>query len=74
MPTHKKHSSENIAKQLKIGNEILEKQNRLSRRFLFGLFFGIGTAIGATAVGGIAIYFISKMLEAAGLPDIPLKM
>ncbi len=74
MPSQKKDPSTDIAKQLKIGNELLEKQNKLSRRFLFGLFFGIGTALGATSVGGITIYFISKILEAAGLPDIPLKM
>lgn len=40
-----------------------EKQNRISRRFLVGLVFGVGTAIGASVVATLIIFFLSQIIS-----------
>ncbi len=41
---------------------VLEKQNRFSRRFVMALIVGFGTAIGATVVAAFGIIFLRGFL------------
>lgn len=56
-----------LTKQLKKMAEVQKKQNRLPRRFLVGLFFGLGTAIGASVIAAILIFIISQAIQAVGI-------
>jgi len=45
---------------------VLERMNSLKRRFLLGIVHGVGTAIGATIIAAIIIYFLIQGLQAVG--------
>ncbi len=45
----------------------LERQNDFKRRFLVGVVFGLGTALGASIVASLIILSFSSLLSAFGL-------
>jgi hypothetical protein len=44
----------------------LEQQNLMRRRFMMGVIFGIGTAIGASLIASIVIVLLSRTLSVFG--------
>ena len=48
----------------------LERSNKFSRRFLLGIFLGLGTALGASAVATIVFLLLSQIIQASGLEVI----
>jgi len=48
----------------------LERQNELRRRFMTGLVFGLGTAIGASIVASFLILAFTRILHAVGLDAV----
>ncbi len=70
MPTPKKSPGKELATEVRKLTMVIEKQNRLRWRFLYGLFFGVGSAIGATVIAGLIIYFASQVLDVVGMSSI----
>ncbi|MBU0625323.1 hypothetical protein KKF05_03200 [Patescibacteria group bacterium] len=50
--------------------DVLEKQNKLSRRLFLGIVFGVGTAIGASIIASILILAFSRIMTAVGLDTL----
>lgn len=50
----------------RIANQ-LEKQNNLSRRFVVGILFGVGTALGASLIATIIIVIFSRLVSGVGI-------
>ncbi len=67
MPAPKKSPEKALAKEVRRLTDIIQARGRLRRRFLSGLFFGVGSAIGATVVAGIIIYIIASILKVVGI-------
>ena len=51
-------------------SEVVEKQTQLKHKFLSGLVFGLGTALGASVFAGIIIYVLSQIFSAAGIVNM----
>jgi len=49
--------------------DVLESQNRYRRRFLMGIVFGVGTAIGASIIASILVLWFSWLLQVVGLDE-----
>ncbi len=47
----------------------LEKQNLYHRRFLNGLIFGVGTAIGASVIATLIIVTLSRVFSLVGIAN-----
>ncbi len=43
--------------------KVLEKQNSWKERLLLGMVQGVGTAIGATVIAGMALYGLNTILH-----------
>jgi hypothetical protein len=56
-----------VASQLERVARALEVQNEPVRRFLLGIFFGVGTAIGATILTSAVLFFVYRILSVAGI-------
>ncbi|MBU1348553.1 hypothetical protein KJ781_00600 [Patescibacteria group bacterium] len=44
-----------------------ERQNNLRRRFFLGVFFGLGTALGASIIASVLVYGLRNVLSVIGL-------
>lgn len=66
-PMHK------IAAELQHAASALEQQDQWKRRFLNGLFFGMGSAIGASLIATLVIFLVVRLLWVFGidLPELP---
>ncbi len=49
--------------------DALEKQNLYHRRFLSGLIFGVGTAIGASVIATLIIVTLSRVFSLVGIAN-----
>lgn len=58
-----------IAKELHRLTKVIERQTGLGRRFLLGLLFGLGTALGASVVATVVILFMRLVLGYFGVDD-----
>jgi hypothetical protein len=47
--------------------KMMRKQNSLSRRFLAGMVFGVGSAIGATVIAAALVIVLSRLLAPIGV-------
>ncbi len=56
-----KSKTKDLEKTIQELTNVLDKQSILWRRFLIGLVFGTGTAIGATIFAGLIIYLFSLL-------------
>ncbi len=45
----------------------LQKQTNFKRKFLMGLFFGVGTAIGASVIATLIIISLANILQGLGI-------
>jgi hypothetical protein len=48
----------------------LERQNKLSRRLLLGVIFGVGTALGASIIASLIIFVLSQFMRVVGLETV----
>lgn len=60
----------NLSQELASIAVTLRRQSKIGNRFIHGLVFGLGTALGASFVAGIAVVIISQLLSLTGL-EIP---
>ncbi len=71
-----KHENELPAEIRNLSQEVasiavtLRRQSKIGNRFLHGLVFGLGTALGASFVAGIAVVILSQLLSLTGV-EIP---
>lgn len=63
-----------LTKQLERLNKNLERQNSNKHSFTRGVITGLGTAIGATIIAGIAITFIVRIMNSIGLTELITKL
>lgn len=56
---------DSVLKELKILNKHLEKKNSRGRQFINSLLIGFGTAIGATIIAAIVIFFLIDFFRSA---------
>ncbi len=56
----------NLSKQVSRVATALERQNSARRRFLMGLVFGVGTAIGASIIASAIIIFMVRAFSLIG--------
>jgi hypothetical protein len=59
-----------LAKEISQLTEIIRVRGSLKRRFLDGIMFGLGSAIGATLIAGIVIFILSRIFEATGFVEV----
>lgn len=63
----KKVPQKSLHREIKSLSKVVDKQNNYWRRFLLGLVFGTGTAIGATFIGGLILYIFSLLFGSTDL-------
>ncbi|MDA1038379.1 MAG: DUF5665 domain-containing protein [bacterium] len=56
-----------VVPEIKRIGDIMKQQNRLHRRFLSGVVFGAGTAVGASIIAGIVALLLRKFLHSLGI-------
>ncbi|NQV12079.1 hypothetical protein HQ524_01825 [Candidatus Uhrbacteria bacterium] len=56
-----------LAREVSRVASALERQSSAKHRFLMGLVFGVGTAIGASLIASIIIITIARTLSAIGI-------
>lgn len=66
----KKSTADNTLETLNEINEKLEKRVSLLENFKVGIVRGLGTAIGATIVAGIALALLSRVIDQ--VEDVPI--
>ncbi|MFH1404728.1 MAG: DUF5665 domain-containing protein [Patescibacteria group bacterium] len=59
-----------LIKELNNLEKTLSKLNSVKRKLLLGIVHGVGTAIGATVITAIIIYFVVSTLRILGLEGI----
>jgi len=70
MPAKKKSSHESsLASEVGRLARATEQQNVFWRRFLSGILFGIGTAIGASFIAALTIILLTRVLAALGIDN-----
>jgi hypothetical protein len=62
-----KSQTKNLEKTIQGLTKVIDKQNSYWRRFLIGLVFGTGTAIGATIFAGLIIYLFSILVGSSDI-------
>ena len=67
MKAQKTDPTAKLGKQLTRLNETLMRSNRLFHRFLMGIAFGLGTALGASIIATIVILVLVNFLQITGL-------
>ncbi|MBU2566529.1 hypothetical protein KKG46_03125 [Patescibacteria group bacterium] len=50
--------------------DMLEKQNRIKRKFFLGLMFGLGTALGASVIASLLVISLSRLFSLAGIDSL----
>ena len=56
-----KSKTKNLEDAIQELTKVIDKQNIFWRRFVLGLIFGTGTAIGATIFAGLLLYLFSLL-------------
>ena len=69
-PDSTAQSIKSLSKEVSRMADILDKQNHLKRRFLLGLIFGLGTALGASVIASILVLSLSRLLSLAGIDSL----
>lgn len=65
--TSKKHDSDRLANEIARVANAMELQNSLRKKFLMGLLFGIGTALGASVIASILVLLFGQALQSFGI-------
>lgn len=66
MKEQKLQSTAMLSKNVAYLARIIERRNLLRRRFLSGIFFGLGTALGASVIATIVVILLAQLLQASG--------
>lgn len=59
-----------LERELRVLNETLQRQNNFGRRFLLGISFGLGTAVGASIIFSLVVVGAYQALLLVGLEGI----
>ena len=70
--TDKTRALRGLAKEVSRVATALERQNSAKRRFLMGIVFGVGTAIGASIIASLIVILAVKALSVIGLDSVSL--
>ncbi len=62
-----KHDSDRLANEIARVANAMELQNSLRKKFLMGLLFGIGTALGASVIASILVLLFGQALQSFGI-------
>jgi hypothetical protein len=67
MPRRKKQPEEKLAESIQDLSSTFKLSISFSRRFLLGVVFGLGSALGATVIAAIVLIILSRALQVTGI-------
>jgi hypothetical protein len=70
MPRRNPPTKDELTESVKELSSVLKLHISFGRRFLIGMMFGLGSALGATVIAAIVLLILSRVLQATGIDAV----